>query len=703
MRKNRLLSLVALILAAIMIFTSCDSPDDSKHEKPDGPNGPDNSPEIFERKDEAAAWAQYLEYEAPEGTAVLSATKFLEDLEPGSYEIKENIIIVNDLVTTEKDGYSVSTKTEKWYSKTTGELVKTFTSTAPSVSSGAIPTDFDVNSLVVYNSEFNPFLTGNTDFIGVLTTTLSLKTVEDGEPEPDPTVFESYDIKREYSYYYSDGTLFLTGLTEMLSPRAVTLGTGAYEAGYYLIDCEENSKTYLINNEGKIFRTFDYQREYDVPVYDAQSLNWDGAGYAYFEVGNYKYVVTESKAQLMPLGELALVLVPGIHIMVTDAEDKAVASYESNCYGIAGYAVLSNGNIYICEYKLLSKDAAEYDVLSGEEKLNITHKIISVANGSVTELDRDYTVSKVFNANTKKINSFLNLVTLGIENPENRECLLDTATVKDGFILTEIQKYADGKLSTNSSFAVLNENLEIVAELPKIVENQFSYPAYANAAELLVASRTANNRIIYYSVDASSGIVSLAPHLNRRNSIEKINNGYFYDNKMYDINWNLVHDFEEDDSVNVYTADFRVVNGVLLYFVNDYSSNEKLKRAEITKSIYDGKDNYSYSTFDFLSNVTFFGEDYIKTVSYDGSNYHDNYYNVNANNLIYESHGYDYIHSEALDLDIRYEVNREIIDIVPHRDGYLATVKRTYTQDSNIDDETGLEYSFAKFDFYIIK
>ena len=749
MKRNKLTLLVAILLLGTMLLASCGGGDPT-----DPPMFP-NVNEVENNHSEAiGAWAEYLSYIAPETVPNYKATEILANLTIKDSEVTDELIVVREskenfvevLPETPADpaapAAEENTETpetpepikvlvsttfyEKWYDVNTGELVKTFTTTV------AVKTD--VEGVLKYDESINPLelvsydiTHGVNGLIKIETTTLALKEVEPAPEGPEPVPVDlkavaSYEEKTTISYYFADGTLFLDKLESALEYRFVANTTGS-EAGRYLLDCKELDKTFLME-DGELVREFGYMMEHNIPVYDEDSVSLNGEGYAYFEKNGNKYLITEAAPTMVPMGQLYLFLVPGININVTDKDDKAIVSYESDCYAVSGYAVLSNGNIYICEFELLNRDATEYDILSGEDKLNVHNKIINVTDGSVTELDLGFKTSKLFNNTTKDIKSFLNFATLGVSNGIE-ETLLDSAKVKDGFILAEIQKYTDGELDLATTWAVLDESLNIVKELPAIIADQFTYPAFMDADTMIVSARTVGNKVCYYGADVKTGEVNLLPDLNSLNSIEILDNGYFWGKKVYSKEWKVLRDFnppeDVDGSYTVYD-NFKVINGDLYYYA--YSSTATnpdydvycLEITATTRTEYryewdEEKDeetkiewtvtDYNYDTDEIAEDALFYVDGIIVENEYG----EDKYYSLDGKFLVGEEDTSTYfVHSEKLDKNVRYERTETINGFYEIDGGYLVCVKLAYENDSTYTAaESGLPEYFNEYEYYIIK
>lgn len=755
MKRNKLTLILAVLLLATMLLTSCTQPE---------PEEPANEPLLNivenDHSEAISAWAEYLSYIAPEATPNYSATEILSGLDAPAdisdvifavEEIKENVKLVEPAL-EEEPGEEAgegevgegegevgaeeepaepievlvsTTYTVKWYNKDTGAFIKSFTSVIAekTLVEGVLKYDETVNPLDLIRYDISYDENG---LIMVKTTTLALveqeEAAEGEEVEPlDLKAVSSYTEETVISYYYADGSLFLDKLDSELVYRPVD-NISAMMAGRYLLDSKELGKTFLMEN-GAVVREFAYKMEYNIPVYDAESTNVNGSGYAYFEKNGNKYVVKEDAPTYIPMGELYLYLVQGMSINVTDKDDKVLVNYTASCYGISGYVVLSNGNIFICEFELLNRDATEYDIISGEDKLNVHNKLISIADGSVTELDINFKASKLFNNTTKEIKTFMNYATLGIES-DMEHTLLDSASVKEGYILAEIQKYEAGNLDAATTWVVLDESFNIVKELPTIIADQFTYPSFMSANVMVISARTVGNKLVYYGADVKTGEITLLPSLNSLQKVQVINNGYFWNKKVYSAEWKLLYDFNPDYSSSYYNIydDFRIINGTLYYSYHSSSmvdsiswsiakieiiANEQVRDKweydeELGYQVYVPETFISYSTqtTNLHDNAKFYADGIIYK-TYDG---YDKYYDLNSQIIVEEYLTTEFVMSEKLESSVPYQVIRTIYDIEEIEGGYLVCIRNSYTMSSDYYLETSeLPLSFVEYNYYIIK
>ena len=742
MKNRSLLSLIALLLITALLLISCSAPDNSD----DGDDSTKLPEQETNRKDVLAAWSEYISYIPEEADPVYTVTPVVSDLDSAGKIYGEMLLVTNEKdveVTPEdpdpSDGVvpapvKIATETTYGlYNVNTGAFVRSFVSFVPEIDgNGMMDDSIDLATKSVY------YVTGEglRGMICVYKLTFSLKDAEPGQILDTKDV-NNYEQNVSYDYYLADGTEFLKDLKTLINVgtciRSVN-NSSARSAGRFLLDVEEKDSTYLIEEGKTVVATFGYKMEYDIPVYDEDEENIDGAGYAYFEKGGNKYLIVEEKHEKKFIGEMALIRVPGISISVLDADGKVKVNYTSESYSVCGYAVLSNGNIYLCEYDLLNADAQEYDIENSGEKLNVTHKIINVSNGSVSTLDLSFVASNLLNDTTKDINAELNMNLI-------RSNDLDKVDVKDGYILATIQKFADGKLDAQSALVVLNENFEIVKELPKIVANQYAYPSFIDADTMIVASTsvifpeydwiTEKTKVVYYAFDVDGENVSLYPDFEEKGNVEPITGGYVWwkgaSCKLYSSDWELLKDFTDVDYDNDdYNSDYRVINGKLYYEFHDVYNDEgdenvSIKRVSIS---YTPDYSYDYSITDKEdagnnNNPTMIANLEETTVAsnaefytlYDGvletansSNGVWNYYNSNGSILF--SVGEDAINQVKVDdknsTSFTYYGDVSVVNITETEAGYIACF-RIYWSRGDYSVTTDLPTSFTTYKYVVIK
>lgn len=573
-KYSKLALMLALMLSMSTVMAACDDPGTS-HQKPQTPE------EIANEgyKAAAAEWEKYVEYVAPETTKKLEKTTLKTQKEDKSlqYNAAYGYYCVVDTAVTEKTftddeaaaepvsetKTTKTTTTQTYFDKDTHEeLFKTVTVSV--VKDGDKALDSELKPTAEYRQQMSTFYE---HVLQVSKTTKVLKTVEEGAEPLDETLFSSYEEKTVYSYYHLPTK---TWIAENLETYATKRDNDSI--AQQIIDIGD--KTYLFDKTtGEIVKTYDLGMEYAVPSFDASNpqfiLNgnqytWNAGGYGYYEQGEYAYYIKEAQPQTIQMGEIALVLMPEVSITVY--KDGAItAEYASDAYAVAGYAVLPNGNVYVCEYKYLDADATEYDADLGGQKIDIVHTLLNVGTGATTDVNNSFLAQKVYTHAADEMTTFNSYLTIGSANDS-----LDNMKLKDGYVLAEVQHYSEGALQGESVFAVLNaETMEIVAELPKIVPNQFGYVGYLDSDTMFIQARVADraNTVLNYTVNTKTGDLEL--YLHNFNNVTLIENGFIYNDCVYDYNFNklAVLDDHDDNTYNMYQS-YQVIDGKVLVQIN---------------------------------------------------------------------------------------------------------------------------------------
>ena len=537
-KRSKLALVLAFLLSATAVFTACgdaltnsesSSSSDSDYKTPGQLEQEANA----SYKNKIDEWSRYIAYE--------------EDEELPNYSISELTGMDTNSVKTEiavNNGVYVKTKTETvWKDIVFVEgadpvetvAVKNITHSVYNLETGEkIISDFkgktvQFNGVIVDDSYFKDDqieYTVNTSFkdgiIEVKKTTYVLQ--EDAE---DETLISNYDAVITYSYYDKNGTelakdLEEKGLVDSLDSRYVAIG----------------EYTYLVEG-GEVIAKVNRGEEHKLPTY-ASSV-----GYAYVKEGNYGYCVREDEMLYMPMGELTAFMLPGMEIQVTNKQYDIVAEYKTDCYAVKGYSILPSGNVYICELDLLDSNATEYDFVVQDMKFNVIHTVVDVTTGKASVMEKDYAVSTVYSNTTSTLQTGINMATMSNVYGE--------ITMKEGYMLAEIQKFAEGSLSPNTVKVVLDESLDIVAELPHIIPNQFGYAGFIDDSKMLIATKAVGTRpdenvLIYYTANVETGDLNLFPHnyedYTQINWFIPIEGGYYYGGKIYGEEWELLSELD---------------------------------------------------------------------------------------------------------------------------------------------------------------
>lgn len=605
-KYSKIALLMAALLSATTVISACDGNYVSSEPggyNPEGP-GPAITP-IY--KDLAAEWAKYVEYVSDEDAAkTVTATAITAketDTDKNKPQTGVNVEAEENYVCTEETVYEYKdfpTKVQATNPET-GELLYDETTREPIMVDG-VPENKQVGTttterytftsgktLTIVTKSFNKNGDKLVDETKNIADQETQQFVEDGvstlyyvkttkyvlkdpqaptEPEGeeisyDAALVSSYDTVVTYTYYDKFGNEVVKDLSETVTVRS---GAGITQA---IVDIKD--KTYLVQ-DGEIIETFELGMEHGIPTLDKEAsqmveqygqMAFDASAYAYYAQGEYEYKVQDAQFYQQIVGELAMMVFPAVSIYAYK-DNEFVAEYKAEADAIMGYAVLPNGSLYVCEYEYLPENSESYDLAFGTQKLNVNHKLINVLTGATTDVDQAFISTKVFTNSTLEIGTAMNATTLGTSG------LYDNLKVKDGYVLAEIQKIEDKAVEGNTVFAVLNEStLEIVAELPKIVPNQFGYVGFMDEDHMLVQARTTENSILNYTVEVSTGELELFLHNIREAT--PVDGGFLYGKKVYDYDWQLIKDYTEEMD---YEDDLFVWNGkVILWDVDTISGD----------------------------------------------------------------------------------------------------------------------------------
>lgn len=719
-KTNKILSIIALLLVTVMAFAACASNDTpAPAPTPSTPNTDattTNTPDPYTAKNYStllAEWTKYFEYKAPDKTPTLGATEMYQTTEGEIVTLNGGFLItsltkdVTEMIYPElsapdaeaglpaPEPYELKLATTvnyNVYNAATGEKILSYETLVPefdSVTDKVVSERYSISDYGAFGIN-TKIIDGLEDLIEISKSTLVLKegvgpeeatgeAVDPNAPAADPYEYlklrSNYEVKTVYSYYYTDGTALATDLETRAEAR---LPRNESALGHqFLLDID--NKTLVLNEKAETIRTFDLGKEYDIPHFNEDSRTVNLSTYTFFTVGENYYLIREAEGQVVTqIGDFNFGVVPSMSVQVMDKSFKTVATYETNCYHVSGYAVMANGNIYVCEYRLLPNDAAEYDFKFGEEKIDAVNTIINVADGSIKNVELPFVASRLLNNITKDIKSNASALALNVDNRGNN--LLDNTVIKGNYMIAEIQKYSNKELSADTVFAVLDENLTVVAELPAIFPNQFGYIGFLDSDDVIISTdknRAANavndnNNRRNYTVNTKTGKAQLYTHLTA-NAIN-ITNGYYFDKKMYDENWKIIKDFEKDFD----TFEFvKVVNGRVYYTVEESLwENEELGYVT-TKTLYYAVISDANAFESHIIVYDFYGfsanGDFIITMKNDIKSYR----NISGEILIKErfSDETDWFSGDQYTTSYKIEATDEVADGV-----YIVRCKYTYTR-----------------------
>lgn len=593
---KKYLSIIAILLILCFALAACDqfaadsmtNPDTLPEDEWTGPlvDGPD--PYVVDYGEIVSQWLEYVSFlDNTEEQNLLSSSELLvadDKLNTSVYGYlliaSKNEAIKNYLDAEASEPTTVLTKKiTSIYDIRSGSIRETYVSRIPATNADGI---IDSNNYSVRDFvEFDIDAYAEYGFYRVEKTVLVLREGFDSEVFGEPT-FNDYVEKSTYSYYTFNGdAILLDSETSDFNVR----GTNNSSSNRYLLDLEDS--TFLMEySSGNIIKEFALREEYDIPVYNENAITLSD-GYTYFEEYGYKYVLTESQPIVQKIGDLTMYTIPGMTVTVFDDDYKVLVDYTTDCYHVSGYAVLGDGSLYICEYEILPSTATEFDFAMADMKFNAVHKIVDPKSGKVESIDLDYVVSGLFNNVTTSIRSFTTISTANVSANTNSELLafkslMDTCSVKNGYTLAQVQKIEEGSLATESVFVVLDDDLNIVAELPKFMPNQIGYASFVDERMIFVNVTATDSKTVSYMIDVKEGNASLFVHeylgVDR---VTVLNNGYYFNGIVFDKDWNAVCDFNKEgytfkfiENDNIYYTEYNEYGNIILNrgYISNYDS-----------------------------------------------------------------------------------------------------------------------------------
>ena len=724
---KKYLSIIAILLILCFTFAACDqfstgamvNPENTPEDEWNGPLDDIEDAYTVDYNEIVSQWLEYVSFsDNSEAQNVLSSSELLAADDKLETSVYGYLLVTskNEEVKTFLNGSDIEPTTvmrkqiTSIYDLRSGSIRETYVSRVPVTNGNGIidPSNYSVSDFIEYDIDIYT----NYGFYRVEKTVLVLRDSFDTEVDGEPD-FDDYVEKSTFSYYTLNGdAILLDSETASFDVRSTN-----NTSSRYLLDLEDT--TYLIEyDSGNIIREFALGEEYDIPVYNENAITL-ADGYTYFEEYGFKYVLTESQPITQKLGDLTMYTIPGMTVTVFDDEYKVLVDYTTDCYHVAGYAVLGNGVLYICEYELLPSTATEFDFQLADMKFNAIHKLVNPQSGNVESCELDYVVSGLFNNVTTSIRSFTTISTANVSANTNSELLefkslMDTCSVKDGYTLAQVQKIEKGSLATESVFVVLDDKLNIVAELPKFMPNQIGYASFVDDGMILVNVTATDNKTVSYMIDVKEGNASLFVHeYLGADRVTVLDDGYYFNGIVFDKDWNALCDFNKEG----YTFKF-ISNDKIYYTEYNESDNIVLNRGYITNSDYWGYESDYYfatETYVCVGDTINVYDDYLSCydnyeVQVDEYTYDYNwwieYYNLNGDVLLkVESSNNDSLYING---DTAYYSGSVSVNISTVADGvHLVTLSIVYDREdtSGVNDENLANFpeSYTKTTYYIFK
>lgn len=611
MKKHRFLAIfLSVFLLASTMFVACSGDDDT--------DNVNNVPIVnIDYKARVDAWKEYIEYDADAFTT-FSPVKITE-------------------VSKVTDGESATSYGQGVYFITNQTTVKTLIEER-SVAGRATSLYKQEKTIVttVYDSETNEKIasfTGNRVFKDVVVGEGLLERVQQQEELTEHTTYEvasltkgifiatkstykavteegsdvvNYELVKKYRYYDIQNN----ALTDWEDEREDSVSTGIDVNQTYATVLD---KTYVLN-DGIIVATFDKGFELAVPYYtDA------------VEIGDYAYVLNEKPLQaIAQSGDLTLVSCPGSSIKVIDKDFNIVVDYTTDGDAIIGFGVLSDGNIVFSQYTFLDSNATECDVESSGLKYDVKNILVDVKTGVATEVENtNFVLSSVY-TNATELFASGSMYSPNLSDG-TMSLVAGGAKIKDGYFLANVQKFNEKTLSSERVIAVLNNKLEIVKELPNVIENQLGYAGFSSEDGLSVKTATPQDKLIDYYVSTNTYEANMYIQVDNY-----IKGGFVSKGKVYNNNYVEVFDLKEYQDNNSEFS-YKIVDDVIVMWNYRYQDEK-----------YDNY--YSYTVVAYVENSQLL----IKEIDKDYVGYESTLIEQEINDLV-EVKGSLIIYRKAMD------------------------------------------------------
>lgn len=386
-----------------------------------------------------------------------------------------------------------------------------------------------------------------------------------------------YDYETEvtyYSYYDEKGTEI-----------DYRLPADERKQAYYNVDdntvrYEDDGKVYVYDYSGKYLVTYNKGEEKLIPNVDC-------------EYGDFLYVFQSD------------------YVYVLDKNYEKLCEYKiSNDYDSFTDYTLENGNLLFVYTKKVSAESQNFDYEDKNSDKYIQQMVLlDVKTGKTTELERDFVIFP-YDVITQRDSEIYGMEFKG----ENQ--------------LAFICKINDGLLSNQTTIAILDNEINIVAELPAFVKTQFGTAGMIDETKLLIyACNYDETQTLYYTVDVKDATVALGAVMS---GADFIDGGFIIDERLYNFDSEMLADLRdyenytlyktfillenEEKTVLAYILDGKLITKTLAYgdCAVNVSANESVI---IVKDIYDYDDHVTSAS---------------ETVDYNNSYYSATYkvYNV---------------------------------------------------------------------------
>ncbi len=313
------------------------------------------------------------------------------------------------------------------------------------------------------------------------------------EGATNPSVEGSMEAFVSCTVYASDGSVVLNQVSEEPTVRESALSDQG------LVRVSVNDRVYL-GSDGVILATLGEGDELPIPALRADLTAYGDRFYGWESgVGTSAYVVYDSMGRL-----LARYIPEQVH-------DRSAVT------------VLGDGNVLFAYETECEEEESLYtfrDQRSGQRVLYKT-VLLRVSDGKAVELNPGFYITRM------------------ISSADGGESHL---ALTGEYQYAEIRKIADGTRSVTTTFAILDGELKVVAELPVILKDQTQLEQALDESTWLFRCEQ-NGRDVCYSLDLSTGKVSMY----KSHEDAELSGGFLLDGALYNDKLALLYDLSDKD------------------------------------------------------------------------------------------------------------------------------------------------------------
>ncbi len=403
----------------------------------------------------------------------------------------------------------------------------------------------------------------------------------------------AYEREIKYSYYDNKGTLIAKDLDEKATFDHWSLNSGDL---YAVRVADKNYYTY----GGEIVFIDENPEPHKLPVIEEGSSNFEKLGeqngytYMFYRAWGYSSGSYSSERRIQVINTETY----------TVAADCSIEPYYSTAQ--FDIHILANGNVFINAYSECYSDNDLYDFEMYGYKMLQRCAILNIETGKVEDVEPPFVIVEML-------------------TPESLE--ESGMQLKADCHYAEVLNIVDGKLSNETEFVILNNQLQKIATLPKFREDQTSFVGMLGTARFLFEVSSANGTVEFVA-DGEENTVE--PYWNGDCKFE-IANGFIVTRTNYDpiandeVTTYIVYNYDLEKVAEFKSSEVIDHDTEKLYLAVKRQKTDDEAVVDNDKFINDNKPEYITVTDYKIAYINAKGELVVNTVSED-ENIFDNIY-----------------------------------------------------------------------------